>query len=211
MLQRGTGLAIVTFCFVSSAPPEAAHLTMRQASDARILRVELVVFRGLDDGEISLMKREVAEIWAAHEVTIDWSGEAGARSVRVVIDRPAAALRAGEGGERWAVAGTRVVDGRVTPPVYVSVDAAERVVRAANPPYSSPTLAGIILPRVVGRAPAHEIAHVLLDTRVHSSSGLLRARFTADDFVSPIRDAFELDRTQLTLARRHPLLVAVLQ
>jgi hypothetical protein len=209
MLQRGTSLAIVTLAVITSAPPEAAPMTVRQASDARILRLELVVFRGLDDREIGLMKREVAEIWEAHDVTIDWSGT-GAPSVRVVIDRPATALRAGgEGEEHWAVAGTRVVDGRVTPPIYVSVDAAERVVRSANPPYSSPTLAGIVVPRVVGRALAHEIAHVLLDTRVHSSSGLLRARFTADDFVSPARDAFDLDRAQLVLARRHRVLVAV--
>jgi hypothetical protein len=121
------------------------------------------------------------------------------------IDRPASPLPASHQEDQWHVAATRVVDGRVTPPIYVSLDAAERVVRAANPPYSAPALAGIMVPRVVGRAIAHELAHVLLNTRAHTSRGLLRGRFTADDFVSPARNGFNLDRGQIAVARQHQI------
>ena len=125
----------------------------------------------------------------------------------MVIDRPASPRWAAGREEQWNVASTRIVAGRVTGPIYVSVDAAERVVRAASPPYSTPALSGKMVTRVLGRAVAHELAHFLLNTREHSRHGLLRARFKADDFVSPGLDGFKLDDQQLARARRHELLL----
>lgn len=65
-----------------------------------------------------------------------------------------------------------MIDGRVTPPIYVSLDVADRIVWAVTPPFSAPSLAGVVVPRVVGRAIAHELAHVLLDTRAHAPRGV---------------------------------------
>jgi hypothetical protein len=180
----------------------AGHLTGR-ASELPVLRIELIVFGGLGERQIEAVRHEVEAIWTAQGVTIEWPGEATAPRVRVVIDRPVPAFAPDSQQEQWHVAATRVIDGRVTPPICVSLDAAERVVRAANPPYSAPALAGLMVPRVVGRAIAHELAHFLLNTRAHTLRGLLRARFTADDFVSPARDAFNLDRGQIAVALQH--------
>jgi len=186
-------------------------LTDVRADEVRVLRIELLVFRGLGERQIDMLKREVETIWAGQNVTIAWTGGEAAQRVRVMIDRPASALPAATHDQHWPLAATRVVDGRVTPPIYVSLDVAERIVRGANPPYSAPALAGIMVPRVVGRAIAHELAHLLLDTRAHTPRGLLQARFTADDLVSPVRDAFNLDRGQIALARRHQVLLASLR
>ena len=49
----------------------------------------------------------------------------------MVIDRPSAALPPAGRDEQWTVAAGRIIAGRVSRPIYVSVDAAERVVRAA--------------------------------------------------------------------------------
>jgi len=154
-----------------------------------------------------MVRREVDAIWAPQAVRIEWSHAGAPGCVRVVIDRPAPALPSPGGEERWSVAATRVVAGRVSPPMYVSVDAAERVVRAASPPYSAPALAGLMVTRVLGRAIAHELAHILLNTRVHAPHGLLRATFTADDFVFPGLEGFTLDTEQLARARHHELLI----
>ena len=171
-----------------------------------MLRIELVVIRGLGEQQIDMVRREVEAIWEAQEVTIAWSVDSTMPNVRVVIDRPAPARPAPDTAEDWHVAATRVIEGRVTPPIYVSLDVAERVVRAASPPSSAPALAGIMVPRVVGRAIAHELAHVLLNTRAHARRGLFRATLTADDFVSPARNAFTLDAELVVLARKHELL-----
>jgi hypothetical protein len=175
--------------------------------ERRLLRIELFVFKGLDERQIDMLKQEVAAIWAPQDVTVEWSLDEAVERVRAVVDRPALSLPATGRNDRWNVASTRVVAGRVTPPIYVSVDAAERVVRGASPPFSSPELAGIMVPRVVARALAHELAHVLLNTRAHTRRGLLRARFTADDFLAPARDGFTLDGDQMARAHQHQALL----
>jgi hypothetical protein len=86
-----------------------------------VLQVELLVVRGLSGRQIEMLKREADVIWEGQDVKIEWAGDGMASSVRVMIRQEE---------EQWRVAGTRVIDGRVTPPIYVSLDAAERVVRA---------------------------------------------------------------------------------
>src|SRR5262249_59808629 len=44
-------------------------------------------------------------------------------------------------------------------------------------------MAEILLGRALGRALAHEIGHFLLDTREHSTHGLMRAEFTPLDLL----------------------------
>jgi hypothetical protein len=177
------------------------------ARNERLLRIELYVFQGLNGRQIEMMKREVAAIWAPQDVTVEWSSDEAVGRVRAVVDRPALSLPTTGRHDQWNVASTRVVEGRVTPPIYVSVDAAARVARGASPPFSSPELAGIMVPRVVARALAHELAHVLLNTRAHTRGGLLRARFTADDFLAPSRDGFTLNGEQMVRAHRHEALL----
>jgi hypothetical protein len=41
---------------------------------------------------------------------------------------------------------------------------------------------------------AHEIGHYLLEMPEHTATGLMRAAHSADEFVSPARDGFELSR-----------------
>jgi len=209
MVPHGAKRNILTLAIIVGAIQGAWSPIEVRASDDRLLRIELVVFRGLGESQVDLVRREVDAIWAAHAVRVEWSRAEPTGCVRVVIDRPASVLPAGR-EEQWSVASSRIVEGRVSPPIYVSLDAAERVVRAASPPYSTPALAGIMVTRVLGRAMAHELAHVLLNTRAHAPHGLLRGRFTADDFVYPGREGFRLDDDQLVRARQHELLVTSL-
>ena len=210
-MQHGAGLRLLILAITVATTHEACRPIEVRASDDRLLRIELFVFRGLGESQVDMVRHEVAAIWAAQAVQIEWSCTEPTGCVRVVIDRPASVLPAIGRQEQWSVAATRVVSGQVSGPIYVSLDAAERVVRAASPPYSTPALAGRMVTRVVGRAIGHELAHFLLNTRAHSRRGLLRARFRADDFVSPGLDGFKLDDQQLARARRHELLVTPLQ
>src|SRR5436190_9219320 len=72
-------LALVgTLAFVNDAGPTVDA----QAFDRRVLRIELVVFRGLGERQIAMVVREVDEIWAAQEVTVEWSDHERPSSVR---------------------------------------------------------------------------------------------------------------------------------
>ncbi len=207
MAHHGARRRILTLAIgVATIHGASAPIEVR-AGDERLLRIELVVFGGLGDSQVDMVRREVDAIWTPQAVRIEWSHAGTPGCVRVVIDRPPSMLPSPAVEERWSVAATRIVAGQVTPLIYVSVDAAERVVRAANPPYSAPALAGIMVTRVLGRAIAHELAHILLNTRAHARHGLLRATFTADDFVFPGQDGFRLDTEQLAQARHHELLL----
>ena len=209
-MQHGARLRVVTLAITVATIHGACRPIEVRARDDWLLRIELFVFRGLGESQVDLVRREVGEIWAAQAVRIEWSCAETTGCVRVVIDRPASLPATGREGQ-WSVAAARIVAGQVSGPIYVSLDAAERVVRAASPPYSTPALAGRMVTRVVGRAIAHELAHFLLNTRAHSRRGLLRARFRPDDFVSPGLDGFKLDDEQLARARRHELLLTPLQ
>jgi hypothetical protein len=194
---------------VAALLPGAGRAREILTSDSRLLQIELLVFRGLGERQIGMLKHEVDAIWAAQDVAIEWTTGITPGRVRVLVDRPATALPASARDEPWSVASARLVAGQVTYPIYVSLDAAERVVRGSSPPYSSPGLAGTMLPRVAGRALAHELAHFLLNTRAHTSGGLLRARFTSDDFLAPALDGFTLTGEQMAKARQHQTLLAL--
>src|SRR5262245_2611063 len=172
MVPHGARRRILTLILILAAIQICRPIQVR-ATDDRLLRIELVVFRGLGRSQVHMVRREVDAIWAPQGVRIEWSEAESTAWVRVVIDRPASALPAAGAEEQWSVAATRVVAGQVSGPVYVSLDAAERVVGAASPPYSTPALGGIMVTRVVGRSIAHELAHILLNTRAHARHGLL--------------------------------------
>jgi hypothetical protein len=190
------------------APPVGAAVceSRPQGDEVHVLLIELVVFRGVSGRQIDQLRTEIERVWAEQGVTIAWSSVPTPASVRVVIDRPTTALPVAPTDGTWSVAHARIVRGRVVPPIYASVEAAERVVRAATEASAS-RVQGPLLSRVLARAIAHEVAHLLLDTGTHSAHGLLRARFTAADFVAPTAEEFSLDPGQRTAARRHPLLL----
>lgn len=173
----------------------------RASSDRKACPIPIQLFeKRLGQRGVELVEQEVQAVWAPHGITIVWTPNRVESRLLVVIDRPDSPLPGACLDAGWNVAVVRYVDGHVVAPVYASVDAAERVARAACPPYSSPALSGLVVPRVLGRAIAHELAHVFLDTREHSSTGLLRRRFSADEFTSPVRDPFFLgpdDRLRL--------------
>jgi hypothetical protein len=83
-----------------------------RASDERMLRIELVVFR-LGESQADTVRREVEAIWAGQAVRIEWAPVGTTGCVRVLIDRPASMLPPAARMERWSVAACRVVEGHV--------------------------------------------------------------------------------------------------
>jgi hypothetical protein len=198
-------LALALFGF--AAPVRAVVCQPdRRPEEMQVLLVELVVFRGVGGRQIEQLRTEIEQVWAAQGVTIAWTSAPTPASVRVVIDRPTTALPVATVDGTWSVAHARVVRGHVVPPIYASVEAAERVVRAAAQG-SGRGQHGLLLTRVLARAIAHELAHLLLDTGIHTERGLLRARFTDADFVAPTAEGFGLDAGQQSALRRHRLLL----
>lgn len=166
------------------AAPAGARLAVRLASVAALP----------DDGRVAL-RSEVERLWARAGVHIQWAEPFGPEHPGelvlqvIVVSRRDVTSR---DDHAWPVA--ELVGASTLRPVAVaSLEAAWRVVDAANRGAEPSTIRLQRLGRVLGRAVAHEIGHHLLG-RQHSSRGLMRARIDAADF-GDLRDGgFELDR-----------------
>ena len=69
----------------------------------------------------------------------------------------------------------------------------------------------VMLGRVMGRALAHELAHYLLATKIHTARGLLKAVRSAQEFFSIEQSRFQLEpeqRTQIAERLRAEALMA---
>jgi hypothetical protein len=58
------------------------------------------------------------------------------------------------------------------------------------------------LGRLLGRSLAHELGHYLLSTRLHTTTGLMRARYPQDEITRMNTDLFALDPDQVAALRR---------
>jgi hypothetical protein len=61
----------------------------------------------------------------------------------------------------------------------------------------------MLLGRALGRALSHELGHYLLQSKVHTRSGLMRAAWPSQQIFSFNRQGFELSREQREAAARH--------
>jgi hypothetical protein len=139
---------------------------------------------------------EAAAIWTMHGVQLRWRDIDGT-IVLIVGDRLAETANRRQTPLGWLT----FVDGAPDHVLHVSATAARRIVRDQRFHGRSlndlpPPLGDQLTARVVGRAIAHEVGHYLLASTAHTSRGLMRAAFRADEAASPVRHGFRLDGDQ---------------
>ncbi len=138
------------------------------------------------------MRSEATRIWLREGIALNWSQPAQAACdsiVPIVFDQ--AKLR--RLADRAALAATEFA-GR-TRTIYVSAPRAFQMVRNLNVRLSTFQNVGERDVRggtLMGRAVAHELGHVLLETTRHSATGLMRPIFEVKDAFSPDPEATEL-------------------
>jgi hypothetical protein len=134
----------------------------------------------LSANDLRTIQRVANRIWAPYGIVIDAVTNAGGINVVVAGDLDAAP--ASEVAAPAVIGTTLFSDGHATPNIRLSEGAAEQLLNWRNdpaPPVARPIGAlRPVLPRVLGVALAHELAHYLLDTPDHSSEGLLRERLS---------------------------------
>ena len=153
--------------------------------DAASVCIDLSVEDQVSGPAFTTLRDEAARIWLRHGVELTWAYPAPARCdtvVPVIFDD--ARTRALAGRQRDALALTEFSG--TSRRIYVSAQRAFEMVgqiRRSSPmetigerDYRQGTL--------IGRALAHELGHVLLNTVDHSASGLMRPVFGAKDALS---------------------------
>ena len=148
--------------------------------------VDLSVRDDLSGPAFTTLRSEATRIWLRHGVELTWAYPAPAKCdtiVPVVFDE--LRVRALAGPKRDALALTEFV-GR-SRKIYVSASRAFQMAGQIRGRASAHETIGERDYRqgtLIGRALAHELGHVLLNTTAHSTGGLMRPVFSAKDALS---------------------------
>ena len=168
--------------------------------------VEVQVQARLEWGSLEwhLFTGEVERVWAPYGVTFCWAEGGGCEGVearvRVLVtgELPVSAVRE---TERQPVVGRITFHaGAPGSDIVLSVTSARHLVVHATlggRPISEwpAAIAEHFIPRVMGRALAHEIGHYVLGTREHAPRGLMAASFRSDEVTLGSATRFSLPRT----------------
>ena len=204
MMLIATGLAVA---LASAAPAQSAPVSLAPV-------VITVVESGVPAAVVSRLLEETDAVWRAAGVSFQW--QRGAREAAPLPPGadmgpwlPASRLRviigndAGVSRDHRTPLGWIVFDAENAPQqeIYLSYRNAWTLMAASGPvlgPLNQMPLLRreILLARAMGRALAHEVAHYLLASKVHTRRGLLRASRTASELFSTDRAGFRIDPTQ---------------
>ena len=151
----------------------------------------------------ALVSRALAEadaIWRYSGFAFAWQRlphEAAAATLQVVIGHDVRAVSGGALALGWIV----FADSAPLQQIYLSYENAQQLLvespgvvgpLANMPLFERETL----LSRAMGRALAHEMGHYLLSSKVHTLTGLMRARISAAEFFGNDNRRFKLDNGQ---------------
>jgi hypothetical protein len=177
------------------------------------IAIELRIKAPLAMGEVELhvMAGEVDRIWAPYGVTFCWSrsnGGCDGLEVRLRVQVAQRAELPGPAMSRRDVLGwIGFVGSRPGTEIVVSADAARAVVaraRVGSRPLAAwpPAFAERYVPRVLGRALAHEIGHFVLASRAHTRTGLMAPSFPPDRAAFEGASRFDLPSPEAARLRR---------
>ena len=160
-----------------------------------------------DAAALAYMKRELANLMDSAGYATEWLEAPAIPDVRgaslLVLELEGACLAGGGASDSRvdlgveSLASTPVSGGEILPFSTLHCDALNRVIGksiAAAAAASRPWLYG----RAMARLAAHELYHVLSDTRGHSREGIAKARFSAADLMA---DRFEFESSALAKMR----------
>jgi len=165
--------------------------------------VPIAVFapRDVTDSLVSRICTEASDIWesagivfACHRVRSE--AEAGDWPLEITIDDRRASVEA-----RGALGWITFTANRPDRSIHLSRACADDLVRT-TPGLNDRTIASheTLIGRALGRALAHELGHYLLQSKAHTSSGLMRRIWSSVDSFAVSRTGFELTAEQRAAA-----------
>jgi hypothetical protein len=196
MFARSLALfALISISAAAGEPPSGAIAIYLKAGSA-------------DAAAVNYMKRELSGLMQTAGYRLEWLNASGAiPDVRngqlVVLDLTGdcSVPSSGEAGEDLkleSLASTPVSEGQILPFSTLHCDSLNRVVARAISA-ESPQRRAWLYGRALARLAAHELYHVVSDTREHSRDGVSKPCFSARDLLA---DRFEFENAALSRMRR---------
>ena len=145
-------------------------------------------------------RSEVARLMEPAGFSVDWkdiserrTGDDFARLVIVELKGNCSAGSAGASGsvDIRSLASTAIVDGKVLPFSTVECDSLRKLMASSQPGLK-------VFGRAMGRVIAHELYHMLVQTKTHSTAGVSKSCFSAADLLA---ERFDFDGVSLATFR----------
>ena len=124
---------------------------------------------------------EVQAIWRPHRVVIRQTRQDEQTCDWIIVVKSDAEAVPDELSHDAALAWVPFVQSRARRLVFVRVSRARMMINRLSPGTRPAGLTDLLVAKLLGRSLAHEIGHVLLNTREHAATGLMRGRVRADD------------------------------
>jgi hypothetical protein len=182
----------------ASAEPRLAH-----PSPVMLL---VAVAPGISNGVVRGALNEATAIWRDAGVMIAWhlsdgsSTDGDPSAVRVLLDEARGSVFGQDLPLGWI---NFNASGRSEGIVHLSYRNVVQLLDATEAYRSRPiSYKELLAARALGRALAHELGHHLTASKVHSPSGLMKARRLVDELFSPARTKFTLSSDERQLAAK---------
>lgn len=162
----------------------------------------------LPESAATVMLREADTIWQPYGVRLRrLTGDEGACDRRILI-KDGAEAPPGEEAVASALGWVPFVAGRARRLVYLRLARTRSQIAAMSRGSRPEGLNLHLMAKFLGRGLAHEIGHILLNSRDHAPRGLMRARFQPTDVLDTPLATYSLTRAEQVQIFGAPTLIA---
>lgn len=135
-------------------------------------------------------------IWAPHGVGLRWATPSDDGCDRLISVKGNQDALAEDATPESVLGWVPFVEGRARQLVFLRVSRARTLIDALSPGTRPEALTELLVARLLGRSLAHELGHVLLNSRRHEDTGLMRARYRDRDVLSVATSAYTLNAVE---------------
>jgi len=181
----------------TAAPCQSCVACATEPEHRRAVQVWLFNQSRMKENDLTDILSVAKRLWMPYGISIETGMAADA--IKVIVS--AHAMRSDSSPAPVPLGDTLFSDGHAAPYMHLWLGAAEALAQSSEIDGRSFTSRSMderdsILRRMLGVALAHELAHYLLDSSTHSSTGLLRETLGVEDLARPMAGRLRLTTEQ---------------
>ncbi len=142
----------------------------------------------LNGRERDVVLVETNVIWNQYDVHVRWTDAPDENCDRLILVKADTEALVGEAAHEAALGWVPFVEGRARRLVFLRLARTRRLIADLNKVSRPEAVDSLPFAKFIGRGLAHELGHVLLNSRTHPEAGLMRGRYRPGDVLdSPAR------------------------
>jgi hypothetical protein len=144
----------------------------------------------------AVVLEESNAIWSPHRVALHLAPASDGNCDRLISVKGDQEALAEDVTSESALGWVPFVEGRARQLVFLRVRRARALIDALDRGPRTEALTELLVARLLGRSLGHEVGHILLNSKSHEASGLMRARYRERDVLSVPTSAYTLNAVE---------------